>query len=168
MSGLITDYIGVGVIADRPSPPDIATGATALYYATDTLELSIWDGSAWNVMGAAYAVPTGFGDTPESSEVLLIHTFVDTVVFASDFAGAEIFCGTHPTGSFAMDVQKSTGGGSPASVGTLTVSTGGALTAVTSGGALTCDPGDALLIVAPSSADATIANTAVTLKGVRS
>lgn len=168
MSGLITDYLGAGLAADRPVTPAISTGSFAQYLATDTGEVTYWDGSAWIPLGTAYSVPMGFGPTPGSSEILLIHTFAEAVAFANDFAGCQSYCGTHPTTSFALDVQQSIAGGAPSSVGTLTFSTGGVLTAVTAGGALSFDPGDTILIIGPSSADATVANTAVTLKGVRS
>lgn len=49
-STLITDYVGRGVAASRPATPNVPTGATAVYYATDTDILSIWDGSAWDTI----------------------------------------------------------------------------------------------------------------------
>lgn len=46
-SGRLADYIGRGVIADRPATPTLHAEAFGMYYATDTDELSIWDGTAW-------------------------------------------------------------------------------------------------------------------------
>jgi hypothetical protein len=46
-SGLIIDYIGSGVIADRPVAPDLYAGSMGLWYATDTNVLSVWDGTVW-------------------------------------------------------------------------------------------------------------------------
>ena len=46
-SGRLIDYLGVGVIADRPATPDLHTDTLGLWYATDTDTLSAWDGTAW-------------------------------------------------------------------------------------------------------------------------
>lgn len=46
-SSRITDYLGVGVAASRPTTPNLATGCLGLYFATDTLVWSVWNGSAW-------------------------------------------------------------------------------------------------------------------------
>ena len=47
MSSKITDFISVGITADRPASPDIAAGDYAVYYATDDEIISWWDGAAW-------------------------------------------------------------------------------------------------------------------------
>ncbi len=49
-STVITDYLGRGTAAARPATPVIPTGGMALYYATDTGALSIWDGAAWQTI----------------------------------------------------------------------------------------------------------------------
>ena len=46
-STLITDYTGRGTHANRPTTPNIPTGATAVYYETDTTNTFVWSGSAW-------------------------------------------------------------------------------------------------------------------------
>lgn len=46
-SGLLSDYLGVGLAAARPATPSLGTGVCGFYYATDTLTLSAWNGSAW-------------------------------------------------------------------------------------------------------------------------
>lgn len=50
-SGLILDYLGSGVIADRPATLDLYDGALGLWWATDTETLSAWDGTAWEDIG---------------------------------------------------------------------------------------------------------------------
>lgn len=47
LSTIITDYLGVGVAASRPTAPNVATGCLAMYFATDTGVLSNWTGSSW-------------------------------------------------------------------------------------------------------------------------
>lgn len=59
-SGLLIDYLGSGVIGDRPTTPTLFTGSLGLWYATDTDTLSAWDGSAWeDVGGGGGGVPAG-------------------------------------------------------------------------------------------------------------
>jgi hypothetical protein len=64
-SGLITTYLGADVAANRPASPDIATGALALWYSTDTEAFSVWDGATWN------AVTTG--SAPQFTTIELGH-----------------------------------------------------------------------------------------------
>lgn len=49
----ISEYLGTGILADRPTTPDVVAGTSALYYATDTNQLFAWTGSAWANAGAA-------------------------------------------------------------------------------------------------------------------
>lgn len=46
-STLITDYLGEGTHAARPTSPSVPTGGTAIYYETDTTNTFAWSGSAW-------------------------------------------------------------------------------------------------------------------------
>jgi hypothetical protein len=56
-STLITDYLGKGLAAARPVTPPIASGAIALWFATDTLITSAWNGTAW--VDITVSGPTG-------------------------------------------------------------------------------------------------------------
>lgn len=47
MTGRLVDYVGGGVIADRPVSLTLTTGAIGFWYATDTGAITVWDGSAW-------------------------------------------------------------------------------------------------------------------------
>lgn len=58
-STLISDYIGVGPIADRPATPSVGTGVEAFYYATDTSVQYAWNGSAWVALGGSIEVTNG-------------------------------------------------------------------------------------------------------------
>lgn len=57
MTGLLTNYLGRGLFANRPVTPDIATGALAFYYAEDTVAMYAWNNStvAWDRMVVADA-----------------------------------------------------------------------------------------------------------------
>lgn len=46
-SGLLIDYLGSGVIADRPATPTLFADSVGLWWATDTEVLSAWDGTVW-------------------------------------------------------------------------------------------------------------------------
>ena len=120
--------------------------------------------AARNTLGLAAAktrlISFFFTTTPTSSEVLLLYTACEAISLADDFAGSVGDVGTNPTASFVLDVQKN-----GSSVGTITISTGGAFTFATTGGAVSLASGDQIKIVAPSSADATCANVSITLKG---
>lgn len=52
-SGLITDYLGSGLLSARPASPSVPSGGTALYYATDTAAAYVWTGSAWVTMSGS-------------------------------------------------------------------------------------------------------------------
>lgn len=110
----------------------------------------------------AYSVPVSFTTTPTASEVLLLHVFAESVVFLDDWSGAMSYVGTNPTSTFDLTVNKN---GSP--VGTITISTSGTVTFSTTGTTVSFATGDLITITAPSTVDSTVANVALTLKGVR-
>jgi hypothetical protein len=49
-STLLTDYIGKGTLASRPSNPNVQTGMSGYYYATDVKIMYAWNGSSWDAM----------------------------------------------------------------------------------------------------------------------
>ena len=105
-----------------------------------------------------------FTSVPTAAEVLALHVAGVAFTIPGNFSGAmQSSVGTNPTASFALDVQKN-----GATIGTITVGTGGSVTATTtSGTAKSIAAGDVLKIVAPGTADATAANMAFTLIGAR-
>jgi hypothetical protein len=109
-----------------------------------------------------YAVPFGFTTTPSASEVLLLHVFAEAVTFGDDWVGAAGIIGTNPAASFTLDVRKN-----GTSIGSISVTTGGAITYSTTDTTVSFAAGDLLSIVGPSTADAAIANCAFTLKATR-
>lgn len=56
MSGSIVQYLGRGLAASRPVSLAISASGLGFYYATDSLVLSLWNGSAWVVPGAVSSV----------------------------------------------------------------------------------------------------------------
>lgn len=47
---LMQTYLGVGLLAARPSAPNVKAGVGAFYYATDTPALYVWDGATWHTL----------------------------------------------------------------------------------------------------------------------
>lgn len=123
----------------------------------------IYDGSAWISPTAAniYRIGFFFTTTPAASEILALHVVSDAMTLPANLTGSVGSCGTNPTASFAIDVQRN-----GTSIGTITIATGGTFAfATVSGTSKNLAAGDVLKFVAPATPDATCANVAITLKG---
>jgi hypothetical protein len=102
-----------------------------------------------------------FITTPTASEVLALYVAADAFTIPANMSGTQVKVGTNATATFAIDVQQN-----GTSIGTISIATSGTATlTTTSGAAKSIAAGDVLKFVAPSSADSTIANVAVTVKG---
>lgn len=66
-SGRLIDYLGEGLLADRPTTPDLHTGTLGLYFATDTTTLYAWDGTTWNTITSGGGGGSGDVTGPVSS-----------------------------------------------------------------------------------------------------
>lgn len=55
-SGRLIDYLGRGLLADRPATPDLAPGGLGFYLAEDNSTLYGWDGTAWIAVTSVGAV----------------------------------------------------------------------------------------------------------------
>jgi hypothetical protein len=105
-----------------------------------------------------------FTTAPTASEVLFVHSFSDAATFPDNWLGSTATVGTNPAATFVLDIQKRSGTGSYASVGTISIATSGAVTFNTTGAEVSFSVGDALRVVAPATAG-TAAHVAVTFKG---
>lgn len=64
-STIITDYLGRGTFANRPTTPGpIPAGATAFYLATDIVVLYMWSGTAWVTVVGTPPASAAFGLIP--------------------------------------------------------------------------------------------------------
>lgn len=131
-------------------------------------DVPVFDGTLWlpvsRQSGVVYDIACDFPNTPEADEVILRLPIVRSISLNADFAGSEGVVAVNPTGSFVITVKADA-----TTIGTITISTGGAFTfATTSGTAKTLAIGEVLTFVAPGSADATIEGIAVTILGVTS
>jgi len=111
-----------------------------------------------------YFVPFGFSTAPTADEILLLHTFATPVTFADEFSGSYGNVGVNPASTFTFTVKKRTAAGVLTTVGTITVTSGGAITFSTSGGTVSFAVGDQIQVVAQTGVDA-IANASFTLAG---
>jgi hypothetical protein len=90
------------------------------------------------------------------------------VAYQANLAGSAGYCRVNPTATASWTIYRSTGGGSPGSIGTVSCSTAGVFTFSTSGGAgsfLSVSSGspDVLIAVFQATADATLSDATFTL-----
>lgn len=114
MTGVITEYLGQGLAADRPATPDVATGGLAIYFATDTETYSFYDANdaAWQDIPLTAATRASLGldttDSPQFAALNIGHASDTTVTRVS--AGVIAVEGkTIPNltdgGTFAADIS---------------------------------------------------------------
>lgn len=60
-STLITDYLGTGTIASRPTAPNLPAGCLGVWLASDTGAASLWNGSVWQDIASLNTVVSGNG-----------------------------------------------------------------------------------------------------------
>ncbi|MBZ9759503.1 hypothetical protein LB553_01200 [Mesorhizobium sp. CA8] len=153
--------------ASPETATSIAVTAGQIFYGYTDGTASGLFGAAIATSGAAtpvaYDLPLSFPGTPTAGQLLGKLMVVRDVALSANFSGSYGHVGTNPAATFAIDVQDN-----GVSIGTISISTGGAFTFTTaSGTAKTISAGHRLEFYAPanSPADASIANIAATLKG---
>jgi hypothetical protein len=113
-------------------------------------------------LAAPYDVVSALPGKPGDGAKVALVTFTRTVVFADNFGGSRGSVGDPPTAEAVYSVLKN-----GTAIGTVTISTLGVVTFATTGGQVTYDAADRMLIVAPTPQDATLADVAITLAGMR-
>lgn len=101
-SSLIGDYVGRGLASARPVTPNISTGATAIYLSTDTGDVEIWDGTAWQPVGG------GGGGSIDVEDEGVVETAAATVL---NFTGAGVTVTDAGGGVADIDIPGGGGGG---------------------------------------------------------
>ena len=102
-----------------------------------------------------------FTTTPTASEVLCLDVAEQAFTLPANLSGSQVKVGTNATATFALDLQQN-----GTTIGTISIATSGTATlTTTSGTSKAIAIGDVLKVVAPGTADTTIANVAISLKG---
>lgn len=118
-----------------------------------------------STLGTSIPYDIGVFIPGEPADAALVMQYVAprAIAFPDDFAGAVGRCSVNPTGTSVFDVLKN-----GSSIGSVSISTGGVFTFSTTGGAVSLAIGDYLSMTAPGTADATLANISIILKGLSS
>lgn len=132
----------------------------------------LWDASNglfYFAPQAATIRPIGFffASTPAASEVLGMYAVIETLTLPANLTGSVAKGLVNPGATFQIAVNRIRSGAS-VQVANISIATTGVATLTTTGGnVVDLVSGDLLEFVAQSGVDASIANWAVTLKGVR-
>jgi hypothetical protein len=112
-----------------------------------------------------YDVGGGFGIKPSANEVILVYRTARALSFAANFTGSVGYANVAPTASTTFTVHtKTTPTGSETQIGTIVFGTNKSATfTTTSGTAKSMAVGDILIVKAPASPDATLAEGCFTL-----
>lgn len=140
----------------------ITPGATKilLQIGDDVTELAGSVGSIPTTAVTPYDISFYKSGTPTSSEVIAHVETARSITMADDFAGSQCYVGTLPSdGNWVFDVAKN-----GSNIGTVTITTGGAITFATTGMSTeTFVAGDRITVTAPATADSTGADIGITL-----
>jgi len=108
-----------------------------------------------------YDIPGGVAGTYTASQIVLEMVSVRTVTWSANFSSSQGFAGVAPTASatFTIQVNSST-------IGTMVFAASATTATFTLTGTASITPGQVLTVLAPATADATLANVTFTLLGV--
>jgi len=111
-----------------------------------------------------FDIHTFYPGVPTASAKLYRGKLARAVTFPVNFAGAQFTASVNATGSTVFDIQKN-----GASVGSCTIAAGSATATFVSvgGSAVSFAAGDVFSVIAPATADATLADPAITFAGTR-
>jgi hypothetical protein len=141
---------------------DKIKGASVSGTAPTSGQALVYSGSAWTPTTQPYDVPTYTPDKPTSSMIMARIIAVRAFSLPASLSGSQATAGTAATASTTIDLQKN-----GVSFGTVVWSAAGTTGAFTSASGATFAAGDVLRIVAPASADTTLADISITLMGTR-
>lgn len=138
------------------------TGTTLTLTAPNTSDIVIRKLTAASNATFYRPFPFFFTTTPSSSELLAQFSVVESISIPPNFLNSVGHIGINPSATFILTVKKN----GSTTIGTITVSTAGVIAWATTGGlAQPLVSGDYVTFEAPATADSTIANVSVTVKG---
>lgn len=160
-----------GATADTPTDSDAFGFSDAeesnilnkITWANIKATLKTYFDTIYAPLAQPYIVSAFFPGAPTASAVVFYVPIAVDTTFPDDFAGSFAKSKVAATASTAFDVKAN-----GSSVGTITFAAGAtSATFVTAGGAVVVTAGQTLEIVAPGTADASLANIGFALKGTR-
>ena len=95
---------------------------------------------------------------PTASDVILYYTFTQKTTLPISLSTTQTRSQTAATGSTAFSLKKDTSGGTVTTIGTITFAASARVGTISFTSAITFSAGDSLIMEAPSSQDATLAN----------
>lgn len=136
------------------------TGATATQISPGVIEVNIPGGGAT----APALIPFFISGLQPAATMFPQFVFTESVTFAANFAGSQLYAAVAPTVERVYDIQKN-----GVSVGSITVAIGSNVGVFTSvGGApVSFIAGDRLAVITPAVQDATLATVSVNMHGSR-
>lgn len=157
---------------DASDDVDVTVGATVVTVAADTLAMLYMDGTTDGLYevasggggGATVPLDTAFfiGGTPSSSELVGQYVVATGFSLPSGLTGSQGKAGTAATGACSFTLIKN-----GSSIGTIDFAAAGTVPTYTFTSAVSFVAGDYIGLIAPSSADATLADISITLTGTR-
>lgn len=78
-SGRLVDYLGFGLAAARPTSLSLNTGTVGIYFSTDTVTVSYWNGSSWQSPSGSGNMTTTVYDPANIEQQVVGTTAVQTV-----------------------------------------------------------------------------------------
>ena len=144
-------------------PPWDATNVYLVASAPSLLaDLDIWTGST-GASSVPIIVVSAIAGGPAGLQLVMIFTAVSNMSFPANFSGSYGSLGTNPTATATYTINLN-----GTSVGTISISTGGAFTFTSAGGSpVSMVAGDRLTIVAQSVPDATLTDVGFSLVAAR-
>lgn len=148
------------------NPNEIATigvGGTAVVYihGSNGYIIATHASQAASTPSLTYETHTFVSGQPGSSDELNRVPFTQTVTFGGNFSGARGSVRVNPTSAYSIDIRKN-----DVSVGTASITTGGAVSFVSNGGnSVVFNPGDVLTLVSQAAIDGTLEDVSILLLG---
>lgn len=116
---------------------------------------------------APYDVVAFVAGLPDAGALVGLHRFARAVEFAEDLPDSQGYCLTTSTGNVSFDVKKQVVGGALTTPGTVDFAIGENEATFTWAADVSFAVGDVMLLYAPGSQDATLADVAITIAGTR-
>lgn len=97
VSRSITEYLGTGLLSARPVTPDVVSGCSAGYFATDTGIFYVWDGTAWQSTGGSPPV-----SIVQSDSISLASSATGITLASAPTQGNLLLAAVHPAKTLAV------------------------------------------------------------------